>query len=385
MGTRRMAGIPGFGIDRVATVVGDDPDVLRLENLDTDVRPPEVALRATQAAVDEDEANSWLPFTGKIDLKRAVADQVLERSGIRYEPETQVVITCGEGDAMVDALFVATDPGDEVILTDPTYAGVINRVRIVGAVPRLVPLSPESGDWRLDLGALRVAVNGRTRAIFLINPGMPTGHVLSDEEWEAIATLCREHDLWLIYLAWMERILFDGRPYRHPASLPGMAERVLHVGSVSMEQRMIGWRIGWVVAPEALADDVARAHIYNGLTAGGVAQAGAVAALRAPAEDLHQAVAEWERRRDATLEQLEGLPAVRSAGGWSLLLDAEALGVSPPDLSRTLAVQKVAATPMTAWGEAVAARYIRFVYSNEPVERLAALADRLRVAVTQAS
>src|SRR5829696_1327943 len=385
MSTRRMAGIPGFGIDRVATIVGEDPAVLRLENLDTDVRPPEAALEATRAAIDDDEANSWLPFTGKRDLKRAVADQLAERSGIRYDPETQIVITCGEGDAMVDALFVATDPGDEVILTDPTYAGVINRVRIVGAVPRLVPLRPESGHWRLDVDALATAVSDRTRAIFVINPGMPTGHHLNDEEWDAIATLCQEHDLWLIYLAWMERILFDGRPYRHPASLPGMAERVLHVGSVSMEQRMIGWRIGWVVAPEALANDVARAHIYNGLTAGGVAQAGAVAALRAPAEDLNQAVAEWERRRNATLEQLQGLPAVRPAGGWSLLLDAEVLGVSSPALSRALAEQQVAATPMTTWGEQVAPRYIRFVYSNEPVERRATLGDRLRAALAQST
>ena len=383
MGTQRMAGIPGFGIDRVATVVGEDPAVLRLENLDTDLRPPAAALAATRAAIDDDEANSWLPFTGKRDLKRAVADQLAERSGIRYDPETQIVITCGEGDAMVDALFVTTDPGDEVILTDPTYAGVINRVRIVGAVPRLVPLQPESGEWRLDRNALREAVNDRTRAIFVINPGMPTGHHLSDEEWDAIATLCRDHDLWLIYLAWMERILFDGRPYRHPASLPGMADRVIHVGSVSMEQRMIGWRIGWVVAPEGLADDVARAHIYNGLTAGGVAQAGAVAALRAPVEDLNHAVAEWERRRNATLEQLQGLPAVRSAGGWSLLLDAQALGMSPTDLSQALAKQKVAATPMTSWGEQVAPRYIRFVYSNEPVERLASLRERLEAALAQ--
>jgi hypothetical protein len=212
MGTRRMAGIPGFGIDRVATAVGEDPAVLRLENLDTDLRPAEAALIATRDAVDDDVANSWLPFTGKTDLKHAVADQVFERSGIRYDPDTQIVITCGEGDAMIDALFVATDPGDEVILTDPTYAGVINWVRIVGAVPRLVPLYPESGEWRLDRDTLAAMVTARTRAIFLINPGMPTGHVLDDKEWAAIATLCQEHDLWLIYLAWMERILFDGRP-----------------------------------------------------------------------------------------------------------------------------------------------------------------------------
>jgi aspartate/methionine/tyrosine aminotransferase len=335
--------------------------------------------------VGQDDANSWLPFTGKVELRRAVADQFEERSGVSVDPDTQVVITCGDGDAMVDALFVTTDLGDEVILVDPTYAGMINRVRIVGAVPRLVPLRPEEAEWRLDTDALAGAVTDRTRAIFVANPGMPTGNHLSDEEWEAIASICRERDVWLIYLAWMERILFDGRPYRHPASLPDMADRVVHVGCVTMEQRMIGWRIGWVVSPAEVADDAARAHIYNGLTPGGISQAGSVAALQAPPDDLTAAVAEWERRRNTTLEQLEGLPAVRSAGGWSLLMDVEAMGLTPPDLSAALVDQKVAATPMTTWGERVSPRFIRFVYSNEPVERLSVLGERLRRAVDQIS
>jgi aspartate/methionine/tyrosine aminotransferase len=301
------------------------------------------------------------------------------------DPEGQVVITCGEGDAMVDALFSVTDPGDEVMLTDPTYAGMINRVRIVGAVPRLVPLRTERVEWRLDTEALGRTLTDRTRAIFVANPGMPTGNHLNDEEWEAIASICRERNVWLVYLAWMERILFDERPYRHPASFADMADRVIHVGCVTMEQRMIGWRIGWVVSPSEIADDMARAHIYNGLTPGGIAQAGAVAALRAPPEDLAAAVDEWERRRDAVLEELEGLPVVRPAGGWSLLMDVESLGTSPADLSEALVEEKVAATPMTTWGEAVSPRYIRFVYSNEPVDRLAGLGRRVRAALGRLS
>jgi aspartate/methionine/tyrosine aminotransferase len=110
-----------------------------------------------------------------------------------------------------------------------------------------------------------------------------------------------------------------------------------------------------------------------------------LAALQAPADDLAGAVAEWERRRNAMLDQLKGLPAVRPAGGWSMLMDVEALGASAPDLSRALVEQKVAATPMTIWGESVSPRFIRFVYSNEPVERLSLLRERLDAALHQLS
>src|SRR5512134_2388565 len=137
---RRLDHIPGFNIDRVAAAAGTDRDVLRLENLDTDIPPPAEAVEATRAVIGEDDANSWLPFTGRDDLKEAVAAQIARRGGPRYDARREIVITSGEGDAMLDALFCLTDPGDEVILTDPTYAGMLNRVRLVGALPRLVSL-----------------------------------------------------------------------------------------------------------------------------------------------------------------------------------------------------------------------------------------------------
>jgi Aminotransferase class I and II len=150
MSVARLDHIPGFNIDRVAAAAGDDPDVLRLENLDTDIPPPAEAMEATRAAIGEDEANSWLPFTGRHDLKDAVAVHIERRGGPRYDGRREIVITSGEGDAMLDALFCLTDPGDEVILTDPTYAGMLNRVRLVGARHRGSSRSTSprvSGGW----------------------------------------------------------------------------------------------------------------------------------------------------------------------------------------------------------------------------------------------
>ena len=381
MGVRRLDDIPGFSIDRVAAAAGDDPDVLRLENLDTDVPPPEEALEATRQAIGEDEANSWLPFTGREDLKDAVARSIERRGGPRYDGPREIVITSGEGDAMLDALFCVTDPGDEVVLTDPTYAGMLNRVRLVGAVPRLVELRVEGREWRLDLDALAGAVTDRTRAVFLNNASFPSGWVASRDEWDAVAELCRERDLTLLYWAGYEGVLFDGREVVHPAGLPGMRDRTVTVGGVSFEQRMIAWRVGWVVAPGELVNDVSRVHIYNGLVASGFAQIGARAALDASDDGLAAANAEWQARRDETLHQLDGLPAVRPAGGWSLLLDVAALGLDCAEVSDRLLEQKIAATPMRGWGGEVADRHVRFVFSNEPVERLRLLGERVRAAL----
>ena len=385
MSVRRLEHIPGFHIDRIAAAAGDDPEVLRLENLDTDIPPPEAAMEATRAAIGEDDANSWLPFTGRDDLKEAVAAFIERRGGPRYDGRREIVITCGEGDAMLDALFCLTDPGDEVVLTDPTYAGMLNRVRLVGAVPSLVPLEARDDEWRLDVRALQDAVTDRTRVVFLNNASFPSGWVASDEEWDAVASICRERDLWLLYWGGFEGVLFDGRQVRHPAGLPGMRDRTVTVGAPTLEQRMIAWRIGWVVAPCELVNDVSRAHIYNGLVASGFAQFGTRVALGVGDEDLAAANAEWQRRRDETLRQLDGLPAVRPAGAWSLLLDVAALGLDCEEVSRQLLAQKVAATPMRGWGGDVADRHVRFVFSNEPVERLATLGDRVRRALEAAA
>jgi aspartate/methionine/tyrosine aminotransferase len=379
---RRLDDIVGFGIDKVADAAEGDPEILRLENLDIDLPLPPGVVEATREAVGKDEYNGFIPFSGRADLKEAVADHVERRSGIRYDPESEIVIPPGDAGPLLDALLATTEPGDEVILTDPTYAGMIFRVRLAGAVPRFVPHVVEDGVWRLDLEAFRSAVNDRTRALFAMGTSFPTGAVLNQAEWEALTDIARERDIHIIYWAVMEGFVFGGQPIIHPASLPQMRDRVITIGSVSCEFRMIGWRVGWVVADAETADACGVVHLYNGLLASPFSQAGAVVALRAPQEDFDAQVAELERRADVMMRQLEGLPAVRPEGGWSLLLNTEEMGMSPQEASDRLLEQKVAATPMTVWGETVAPKYLRLVFSNEPVERIELLGERLQRALT---
>jgi len=382
MRARRLDVVTGFGIDKVAAAAGDDPEILRMENLDTDLPPPPDVIDVTRDAVELSEYNSWLPFSGRFDMKEAVAEHVERRSGVRYDPYSEVAITTSDGTSMLDALLATTDPDDEIVLTDPTYAGMINRVRLAGAIPQFAACVVIDGEWRLDVESLLDAVTEKTRALFIQNPTFPSGMVFSRDEWRAITELVLERNLHLIYWPFMESILFDGHELIHPVSFDGMRERTVVLGTTSIEYRMIGWRVGWAVSDTETADAIGMVHIYNGLVASGFCQAAAIAALRSDPQDLVDAVAEFERRRDVVMEELDGLPAIKASGGWALLLDTKAMGIPAPEASRRLLEQKVAATPMTAWGETVAPRYVRFVYSREPVDRLRQLGDRVRAALT---
>src|ERR1700734_1015665 len=144
MTVSRLRDIPGIGVD----VVGDaadaagDPEILRLENLDTDLRPPEVALEVTRAAVDDDAANSYLPFQGHRALLEAAAAHVTRLSGRPYDPRTECVSVAGGLNGILNTLLATVEPGQEVVLADPIYAGLVNRVRLAGGGAPFLPPDP---------------------------------------------------------------------------------------------------------------------------------------------------------------------------------------------------------------------------------------------------
>jgi aspartate/methionine/tyrosine aminotransferase len=390
MTVSRLRDIPGIGVD----VVGDaadaagDPDILRLENLDTDLRPPRTAVELTRAAVDDDGANSYLPFQGHRALRAAAAAHVSRLAGRRYDPGAECVIVAGGLNGILNTLLATVEPGQEVVLTDPIYAGLVNRVRLAGGVPRFVPAAAVAGagpaaGWTVDPERLAAAIGPATAAVLMMGPSMPTGLVLGDAHWSALAAALENHPAWLIYDAAMERIRFDALPPSHPASHPGLADRTITVGSASKELRMIGWRVGWVVGPAEVLADVNLVGLTNVVCQVGIAQAAVAAALTDPGADadVAAATATWQQRCAVILDQLGGYPVVRPDGGWSLLIDTGPLGLTPAEASRLLLQRgKVAATPMDGWGPS-GDGYLRLVFANEPIERLAGLGDRFRRAL----
>jgi len=376
---KRMEPIRGFGIDRVAAAADEGGrSVLRMENLDTDLPLPPEAVETTRATLENPKSNSWLPFTGDLDLRAAIADFTAERTGHRYDPEREIIITCGGMEGLLNVVLAVVDPGDEVVVTDPTYAGIVNRIRLAGGSPTFIPFLAEDGGWRFDRDALEQVVGPKTTGFLLMSPSMPSGGYLDEDDWRAVCDLCRERDLFLVYDAAMERLRFDGRPLIHPLAMDGMAERTVVVGSLSKEHRMIGWRVGWIAGPADTVSDAGWAHVYNTTMPVAISRFAATAVLRGDQGHVAECVAELERRRDTMLSGLPEWPLVSPAGGWSLLLDVASLGFEPAEASQLLLDEaQIAATGMRGWGDQVAERYIRFVFSAEPVERLQEIPDRL--------
>lgn len=384
MSVSRLRHIPGIGVDKIgdAADAAHDPRFLRLENLDTDLPPPEVARSITHDAIDDDDANSYLPFQGDLVLRAAVATHVGALTGRRYDPGTQCAVTAGGLNGILNVLLATVEPGQEVVIADPIYVGLVNRIRLAGGVPRHVRCLPGPTGWTTDPDELGAAIGPNTAAVLLMSPAMPTGAVLGQEHLDAIAEPVNRHGAWVVYDAAMERIRFGGRPPAHPGAHPELAARTITVGSASKELRMIGWRVGWVVGPAPIMRDVTLVGMANVVCQVGIAQRAVAAALNDPAanDDVAAVTRIWQERCDVILEQLDGYPCVRPDGGWSLLVDTAAMGMAPGDASQRLFdLAQVAATPMTGWGPS-GGRYLRLVFANEPVDRLGQLRERFDAA-----
>ena len=380
----RLQHITKIGVEEMGDLADSlsDPDVLRLENLDTNILPPESAITVTRKAIVDDDANSYLPFFGLDSLRKAATGLVERQSGMKYDWKTESLICAGGLSGILNVLLSSLEPGDEVLMTNPTYVGLINRVRLAGGVPRYVPLLPTREGWRLDREELATIEHGPVRALLMMSPSMPTGAVFDQKDWEALADFARKADCLLINDSAMERILFDGLEVIHPASLEGMRDRVVTVGSASKEYRMIGWRVGWVVGPAEFVADVSRVSISNVVCQTGIAMEAVATAIEDQEDGVLDSTRRLQARRDLLLEELSEFRPIPPHGGWSMLIDVSPLGIDGPTASALLLEKgKIAATPMVNWGGENCANYIRLVFSNESIERLTGIGDRFRSAL----
>jgi aspartate/methionine/tyrosine aminotransferase len=200
-----------------------------------------------------------------------------------------------------------------------------------------------------------------------------------------VCEACIAADAWLIHDTAMQRLVFGAAPLIDPLQFAGMAERTITVGAASKEYRMIGWRVGWVVCPLAAAEAIGRVAISNVVCPVGIAQQAVAAAIEAEDDGIVACTATWQKRHDHLVATLRpAFHVIPARGGWSLLVDCAPLGLSGAEASKCLLAEGVAATAMENWGAGDTARYLRLVFANEPLERLADIGARFERALTRA-
>ncbi len=229
--------------------------------------------------------------------------------GRPLDPLAEITICVGATEGLFAAALGLIDPGDEVILLEPFYDSYPADVAIAGGVPRYVPLRPAAGGgWALCPEELAAAFSDRTRLVFLNTPNNPTGKVFTRAELEQIAELCQRHDALAICDEVYERLVFDGREHVRLASLDGMWERTVTIGSVGKSFSVTGWKIGWIIAPPALSQGIRRVHQWIPFCVAAPLQH-ATAQVLAEAEDLgyyDELRATYQAKRDTLVQILRG-------------------------------------------------------------------------------
>jgi aspartate/methionine/tyrosine aminotransferase len=364
----------------MAELADERPGSFRLENADTDLAPPAHAIKATKDAVGVDRYNSYLPLHGLLELREAISERYRADLGLSYDPDGEIVVTSGVGEAMLDVLLSYVNEGDRVLMTNPTYNGMAQRVRLAGGV-QVFTNQVESDGWHLDRSDLRRAAKG-CKVIFYGSPSMPTGVIFTREETDVLAEAAVENDALVIFNGAVDKVIYDGKTVINPATLPGLRERTITVGCVTKNYNMVGWRIGWAVGPRELLQPVHDIHIFNGIMASGYSEAGATAALAGPQDYVSASVQTYQRRRDALiarLRKIDGMRLVVPDGGYFFIANIQAFGVAASDFCRRLLEEEdVAITPMNAWGaDDFGDHHVRFIFTNEPEDRLVEAAKRI--------
>ncbi|MFP2903598.1 aminotransferase class I/II-fold pyridoxal phosphate-dependent enzyme [Pyxidicoccus sp. 3LFB2] len=297
---------------------------------------PEAVKEAAQKAI-RDGVNQYAISMGARDLRLAIAEHSARFYGQQVDPDTQVVVTSGATEAILDVMLALVDPGDEVVAFEPFYDSYDANITFVGATARYVPLRPPDAshaEWWFDRDEVRAAFGPRTRLLILNSPHNPTGKVFTREELEFLGGLCAEHDVKVLSDEVYEHIVFAPARHLRPATLPGLAERTVTVSSGGKTFSLTGWKVGWVIAPQPLRDAVQRAHQFVTFATASPLQAAMAAALRLPDAYFAELAATYAGKRERLLSGLReaGLTAFAPQGSYFILADIARYGF-PDDVA----------------------------------------------------
>ncbi len=382
--SERVRAVPPSGIRRFFDILATMDDVISLGVGEPDFDTPRAIVEAGVESLREGRTHYTSNY-GTFELRKALARHLERLYGVAYDPATELLITVGASEAVDLALRATCDPGDEVILHEPSYVAYVPAVVFAGGVVRHVATRYED-DFALDPAAVEAAITPRTKALFLGYPCNPTGAVLPEAVQDELAAIAVRHDLLVYADEIYDRLAYGTYRHRAMSALPGMRERTILMGGFSKAYAMTGWRVGWVAAPAGILEGMLKVHQYGIMSAPTTAQDAALVAIVEGEPEVERMRAEYDRRRRLIVDGLNavGLDTFEPLGAFYAFPRISSTGLDDETFAeRLLMEERVAVVPGSAFGPS-GAGHVRMCYATsyeqlgEALGRIGRFVERVR-------
>lgn len=347
-----VSAVPPSGIRRFFDVAAQLEDCISLGVGEPDFVTPWHIREAAIWAIEKG-FTTYTSNYGLFSLRQRITAHLKQRYDVDYSPDTETLVTVGVSEGLDAAMRALLNPGDEVILFEPSYVSYVPCVLFTGSKPVAVPSDYRQG-FQPDVQRLRDAITDRTKAILLCYPSNPTGTVATRETLKEIVQIAIEHDLYLISDEIYDRLVYEVEHTCIP-SLPGAAERTILLGGFSKSYAMTGWRVGYACAPAPIIEMMMKVHQYTMLCASIMAQKAAEEALERGDPEVEKMRREYDRRRRLLVKRLNeiGLECVPPQGAFYVFPSIRCTGMRSEEFTEKLLMEeRVAVVPGNVFGEA---------------------------------
>lgn len=350
------------GIRRFFDIVSDMEDVISLSIGEPDFRTP---WHVSRAAIESlEKGRTWYtPNRGFEKLRVEIADFVKRKYELNYAPKTEILVTVGGSEALDLAMRCLLNPGDEVLIHQPSFVCYEPLTLMTGAVPKIIN-TKEENSFRLTPRELEAAITDKTKLLILSYPNNPTGAVMRKADLEALAEVIIKHDLLVISDEIYSELTYSGK-HVSMGAIEGMKERTVVINGFSKAFAMTGWRLGYAMGPAAIIEMMTKLHQYGIMSAPTVAQYAAIEALKNGDKDIEKMRSEYEMRRRYVVGEFNamGLTCFEPFGAFYSFPCIKSTGLTSEEFcTRLLESKKVAIVPGNAFGES-GEGFVRVSYS----------------------
>ncbi len=378
---KTVTGMKPSGIRKFFDIAATMDDVISLGVGEPDFQTPWSIRKAGIESLQKGKTkytSNW----GLIELRREISTYLSRKYSLKYNPDNEILVTVGGSEAIDAAIRAIVEPGDEVIIPQPSYVCYEPITALAGGKPVIVNTKSEN-DFKLTASELKAAITEKTKVLILPYPSNPTGAIMEREDLEEIAKVLKGTDIIVLSDEIYAELTFGGKTHVSPASIDGMWERTVTVNGFSKSFSMTGWRLGYACGPKPIIDQITKIHQYAIMSSPTTSQYAAIEALKNCDEDVQYMLKEYDMRRRMMVSGFNkvGLECREPKGAFYAFPSIKSTGMTSEEFcEKLLYSKKVAVVPGTAFGES-GEGFIRasYCYSVEHIkEAIARIGEFLK-------